>query len=135
MHVAIQYAFLRRVAWVQLEVPRVRVSRLTTDHGTLTLTMSVLRNLPLDILPYILDHLTARPDLVAAVLVSKSFYSAATPFLYRSISLLPWNKHSRDQVRSIHPVTRLKVDVSQVFRLFTTLELCPRLARHVRRLG
>ena len=60
--------------------------------------MSVFRSLPVDILPSILNHLTAQSDLAAATRVSKVFNNDATPFLYRSISLLPWTKCTRGQV-------------------------------------
>ena len=77
-----------------LMIPIVLVDHLDPNPKT----MSVLRSLPLDVLPSILDHLTAQSDLAAAARVSRVFNTHATPFIYRSVSLLPWNKSTRDQV-------------------------------------
>ena len=64
--------------------------------------MSNLRNLPLDILLCILDHLTSESSLTAVSLVAKVFLAATTPLLYRSISVVPRKKWTNDQVTPIY---------------------------------
>ena len=64
--------------------------------------MSDLRNLPLDVLPCILDHLTGESSLKAVSLVSKVFLAAATPLLYRSISVVPEKKWTNNRVTPVY---------------------------------
>lgn len=48
---------------------------------------SVAEYLPLDVIPLILEHLTDRRDLHTCARVSKAFYHATTPLLYRTLDV------------------------------------------------
>ncbi|KIY67243.1 hypothetical protein CYLTODRAFT_437122 [Cylindrobasidium torrendii FP15055 ss-10] len=76
-------------------------------------------DLPLDLLPSILEHFEHPRHLYTACLVNKDFYNSAIPELYGQIIVYHW--HKQIQVK--------------VIKLFRTLASSPVLARHVFRLA
>ncbi|KAF7322117.1 F-box domain-containing protein [Mycena kentingensis (nom. inval.)] len=76
-------------------------------------------DLPLELLPEILSHLSPRPQFLAsACLVNSTINGFASPLLYSRVAIFPWHKRSKAKVVS----------------LFTTFSTYPHLANHVRRL-
>jgi hypothetical protein len=58
-------------------------------------------DLPLDILQTILEKLHNPVQLSRASRVSKAFWEYATPLLYERISIFPWHKHGKQNVRVV----------------------------------
>ncbi|KAF5350601.1 hypothetical protein D9756_008654 [Leucocoprinus leucothites] len=74
--------------------------------------------LPLELLPVILEHLPKVHYLTRAALVNHAFYQSTIPLLYSRASIYSWHKDAK----------------SRVIELFRTLSSCSHLARYVRRL-
>ncbi|KAG7095387.1 hypothetical protein E1B28_006143 [Marasmius oreades] len=74
-------------------------------------------NLPLDILPVIIEHVTPR-DLKNVCLVNSVFHGIAVQLLYDRISIYSWHKNGK----------------AKAIMLFTSLSMCPHVAKHVHRL-
>lgn len=80
--------------------------------------MERFSQLPLELLPSILDHFL-RPSQIASVcLVNSSFYAFAVQDLYRRAFIYAWHKDGKTKVK----------------QLFTTLGNCPHLAKYVHQL-
>ncbi|KAF9238049.1 hypothetical protein BU15DRAFT_48001 [Melanogaster broomeanus] len=80
--------------------------------------MAQFLELPLELLPVILDFVIKPQHISALCLVNKSFNGFATPLLYRRVFIFAWYKE-----------VKLKVAL-----LFRTLSGCPQLAHYVRTL-
>ncbi|KIK96882.1 hypothetical protein PAXRUDRAFT_137464 [Paxillus rubicundulus Ve08.2h10] len=80
--------------------------------------MSQFLELPLELLPVILDSVVKPQHISTLCLVNKSFKDFATPLLYRRVFIFAWHKEAK----------------SKVAFLFRTLSGCPQLARHVQKL-
>ncbi|KAF9453370.1 hypothetical protein P691DRAFT_801191 [Macrolepiota fuliginosa MF-IS2] len=74
--------------------------------------------LPLELLPEILEHLPRANYLTRTALVNHTFHNATVPQLYARASIYSWHKEAK----------------ARVIQLFRTLASCPHLARYVRRL-
>ncbi|KAI5119999.1 hypothetical protein M0805_004442 [Coniferiporia weirii] len=75
-------------------------------------------DLPLEIIPFISQHLLRPQHLAQACLINKNFYSYTVPFLYERIAIFAWHKNGKKKAT----------------RLFWTLANCPQLSRYVLRL-
>ncbi|KAJ3829552.1 hypothetical protein EV361DRAFT_791836 [Lentinula raphanica] len=75
-------------------------------------------DLPLDLLPVIIQHLTLPWHLYQLCLVDKNFNRFSTPKLYERISVYSWHKHGKEKI----------------VLLFHSLSRYPLVAQHVRRL-
>ncbi|KAF9269659.1 hypothetical protein L218DRAFT_850695 [Marasmius fiardii PR-910] len=75
-------------------------------------------NLPLDILPLVIEHIVTPRDLKNICLVNSSFNSIAVHLLYDRISIYSWQKDGK----------------TKAIKLFKTLSTCSRVAKHVHRL-
>lgn len=71
--------------------------------------MGKLVDLPVELLPFIVQHVIRPSHLSALCLVNKSFYVFAVELLYRSVYIYSWHKDWRAKVSCILP------DVSQSF--------------------
>uniref|UniRef100_A0A0W0FIC2 F-box domain-containing protein n=1 Tax=Moniliophthora roreri TaxID=221103 RepID=A0A0W0FIC2_MONRR len=82
--------------------------------------MPNLSDLPLDLLPIIVSHISSwNPKyLVNLCLVNKTFYELSIAHLYQRISIYSWHKHGK----------------AKVIQLFNCLASHPHLAQRVRRL-
>ncbi|KAI0062515.1 hypothetical protein BV25DRAFT_1803980 [Artomyces pyxidatus] len=80
--------------------------------------MALFLDLPIELLPLILQHVVKASHLARIALVNRSFYTFAVPLLYERITIYPWYRHSK----------------TRVVQLFTTLAEHPDLALFVRRL-
>ncbi|KXN87161.1 hypothetical protein AN958_09125 [Leucoagaricus sp. SymC.cos] len=74
--------------------------------------------LPLELLPVILEHLPKVHYLTRTALVNHAFHQATIPLLYARASIYSWHREAK----------------GRVIQLFMTLSSCPNLARYVRRL-
>ncbi|TCD67169.1 hypothetical protein EIP91_000395, partial [Steccherinum ochraceum] len=77
--------------------------------------MTTFLDLPLELLPLILQHFLRPSHLALAALVNKDFHSFAIPHLYRKVYIYAW--HTNVKTRFV--------------KLFETLASCPHLARFV----
>ncbi|KAH9931561.1 uncharacterized protein B0H18DRAFT_989967 [Fomitopsis serialis] len=75
-------------------------------------------DLPLELLPVIMQQLVRPSHFAALCLVNKAFYTFAIPYLYERAFIYAWHKEGK----------------AKVVRLFRTLSSCPHLAKHVQRL-
>lgn len=76
-------------------------------------------DLPTELIPEVLQFILKPTYLASACLVNHAFYEFGIRLLYRRVVIHPWQK-SRE---------------SMVIKLFSTLSLCPNLARFVHFLG
>ncbi|KAK7047461.1 hypothetical protein VNI00_006692 [Paramarasmius palmivorus] len=85
-----------------------------------TIFMPALSDLPLDLLPVIIAHVShPNPKVLTNLcLVNKTFYELCLAQLYSRISIYSWHKHGK----------------TKVIQLFDCLASHPHLAQHVRRL-
>ncbi|OCH90186.1 hypothetical protein OBBRIDRAFT_777389 [Obba rivulosa] len=80
--------------------------------------MAQFLDLPIELLPLILQHIVRPSHFAALCLVSKSFYDFAVSRLYERIYIYAWHREGK----------------TKVLKLFQTLASCYRLALHVRQL-
>jgi hypothetical protein len=60
--------------------------------------MTTFNDLPTELLPSILQHLSKPSQLANACLVNKKFYAFAVADLYQIATILPWYKDSKVRV-------------------------------------
>ncbi|KZT64234.1 hypothetical protein DAEQUDRAFT_732903 [Daedalea quercina L-15889] len=75
-------------------------------------------DLPLELLPVIMQQFVRPSHFAALCLVNKPFYTFAVPYLYERAFIYAWNKEAK----------------AKVVKLFRTLSSCHHLAKHVQRL-
>ncbi|KAI9509537.1 hypothetical protein F5148DRAFT_996446 [Russula earlei] len=80
--------------------------------------MARFEDLPIEILPLIVDHVLGHGNLASLCLVSRAFHEFTVSRLYRRVAIFPWNRFSK----------------SRVTQLFRTLSECPNLSRLVHQL-
>ncbi|KAA1474576.1 hypothetical protein DENSPDRAFT_841180 [Dentipellis sp. KUC8613] len=81
--------------------------------------MAKFTDLPLELLPRIIQHIIKPSNLAVVCLVNRSFHTFAVPLLYERIATIsPWYRDANNRMM-------------EVFRTFAT---CPHLAQFVRRL-
>lgn len=99
--------------------------------------MTAFSDLPLDILPGIVQNVVQSRNLVSSCLVNKAFCKFTQPFLYHTITVLSW--HPKDKVphynSSVGHLKALDEFLPKIIKLFRTLSSSPGLAKHVRKLG
>lgn len=81
--------------------------------------MAQFVDLPLDLLPAILQFVVRSNHLAATRLTSHAFNTFAAPLLFEQVSILAWHKNS-------------KLRVKQLFRVLASY---PSVAKWVKRLG
>jgi hypothetical protein len=81
--------------------------------------MASFVNLPLDLVPIILQQVLKPSHLASIRLVSRTFDAFAAPCLFQGIFIYPWHKDAK----------------TRVLQLFWTLANCPHLAKWVKKLG
>jgi len=102
--------------------------------------MTTFNNLPLELLPVIVQNVVNPGSLASFCLVNKFFCEFTQPFLYHTIAVFPWNQkekvaqHDRKSFHQAPECTFLDL-LSKTIRLFRTLSSSPELAWHVRKLG
>jgi len=102
--------------------------------------MPTFNNLPLELLPVIVQNIVNPESLALFCLVSKAFCDFTRPFLYNTITVFPWNQKEKVMERDHDPLCKeleydLLAPLLKIIKLFRTLSSCPELAQHVRRLG
>lgn len=65
----------------------------STRHTTI---MTAFNDLPLDVLPGIVQNIVLPRSLASLCLVNKTFRKFTQPFLYHTIAVLPW--HHKEKV-------------------------------------
>ncbi|KAI0752600.1 hypothetical protein C8Q80DRAFT_1217127 [Daedaleopsis nitida] len=76
-------------------------------------------DLPVELLPDIVQHVVKPSHLAALCLVNQSFHTFAVPHLYERVFIYAWHKEGK----------------AKVIQLFKTLAEYPHLAKHVQQLG
>ncbi|OSD01016.1 hypothetical protein PYCCODRAFT_1370033 [Trametes coccinea BRFM310] len=80
--------------------------------------LACFQDLPVELLPLVLQHVVRPSHLAALCLVNKSFYTFAVPLLYERVFIYAWHKEGK----------------AKVIKLFRTLADYPHLAQLVQRL-
>lgn len=112
--------------------------------------MVAFLDLPLELLPLIIQHLV-RPSHIAAVcLVNRTFYDFMISHLYKRVFVYAWHKEAKlrvchhlyircalysrpcECIAGVFTSTNFRIEV---IKLFTTLAEHPHLAQHVDQLG
>ncbi|KAL5514673.1 hypothetical protein ACEPAG_1989 [Sanghuangporus baumii] len=75
-------------------------------------------DLPVELLPLIIQHVLRPSHLAQICLVNKDFHKSTVPLLYERPAIYAWHREAK----------------SRATQLFRTLANCPKLARYVRRL-
>jgi hypothetical protein len=98
--------------------------------------MTTFNDLPVELLPAIVQNVVKPSNLASFCLVNKVFCEFTRPFLYHTIAVFPWN-HKEKVIRHNRKSRRayLTGPTRKVTRLFRTLSSSPELAKHVRKLG
>ena len=60
--------------------------------------LSGFNDLPLEIIPLIVQHIVRPQHLAEICLVDKVFYSAAIPILYERTTIFAWHKNAKTKV-------------------------------------
>jgi len=102
--------------------------------------MTTFNNLPLELLPVIVQNVVNPESLASFCLVNKTFCEFTRPFLYHTIAVFPWNQKEKVMERERDPLCQepkynLLAPLLKIIKLFRTLSSRPELAQHVRRLG
>jgi len=98
--------------------------------------MTTFNNLPLELLPVIVQNVVNPESLASFCLVNKTFCGFTRPFLYHTIAIFPWNQKEKViDLLSQDPKYALLAPLLKIIKLFRTLSSRPELAQHVRRLG
>ena len=98
--------------------------------------MTTFNDLPLELLPAIVQNVVKSSSLASFCLVNKTFCEFTRPFLYHTISVFPW-QHKKKVIICNHKSCRAYLTslARKILRLFRTLSSSPELAKHVRKLG
>ena len=103
--------------------------------------MTTFNNLPLELLPVIVQNVVNPESLASFCLVNKTFCEFTRPFLYHTVVVFPWHQkekvmeRDRDFLCWQAPKFDLLAPLLKIIKLFRTLSSCPELAQHVRKLG
>lgn len=62
-------------------------------------------DLPIEVLPIILQNIPRIQDLSACSLVSKAFHELGVPVLYRWVYIHSWRRDGKEKVRGLGPLT------------------------------
>jgi hypothetical protein len=66
--------------------------------------MMQMLDLPIELLPVILQHIFNPHFLAAACLVNRTFNTFAIPKLYQYIAIFPWHRQSKAKVCSVFEI-------------------------------
>ncbi|TFY69886.1 hypothetical protein EVG20_g2955 [Dentipellis fragilis] len=80
--------------------------------------MAEFTDLPLEILPLIVQHIVKASHLAALCLVNRSFHAFAVPLLYERIVIFPWYKDAKTRVRSFTRIRKRMNDLAPEIRDF-----------------
>jgi len=65
--------------------------------------MTTFNNLPLELLPVIVQNVVNPSNLASFCLVSKTFREFTRPLLYHTIAVFPWNQKEKVKERDREP--------------------------------
>ncbi|KAL5520814.1 hypothetical protein ACEPAF_2817 [Sanghuangporus sanghuang] len=88
------------------------------DNFGLSFKLMLFVDLPVEVLPLIIQHVLRPSHLVQLCLVNKDFHESTVPVLYERPAIYAWYREAKNRAT----------------QLFRTLCNCPKLARYVRRL-
>ncbi|KJA23909.1 hypothetical protein HYPSUDRAFT_66002 [Hypholoma sublateritium FD-334 SS-4] len=95
----------------------------------------LLTDLPIEILPEIIDHVAKPQHLAHLCLVNKAFHRFAVPKLYERVYIYSWHREGKAKACKVQYVEENRVNIlNQVIQLFDTLSRYVYLANHLRRL-
>ena len=97
--------------------------------------MTAFNDLPLELLPAIVQNVVKPSSLASFCLVNKAFCEFTRPFLYHTVALF-WNNKEKVIRHNLKSCRAYLTDLARkIIRLFRTLSSSPELAKHVRKLG
>ena len=106
--------------------------------GLMSRQYAQFADLPLELLPVIVQYVVKPSHLAAICLVDHRFYEFTIPLLYERVFIYAWHKEGKAKVSGSfynHEECPELLTRIQVIRLFRTLAEYPHLAKYVLQLG